>query len=189
MSTLFPYTCFGGPGCGHVHYATTHATRHWLTEPLFVSSIEDNNTTPSYVLIDDSELGELLLDAAIAQGSNGHPGRIVHEIVLGLYVPDHRTSRLHWVDLQSRWVWQFNHRLPLNYQSLAVFCLRERALLERIPQHCGPAKDSTGLGLVSAFRHDGCLQERVRAFRRRRLIMFDSTSTDQPGSSESSLDE
>ena len=143
-----------------------------MLEPIYVGSTPDGHTVPDFALVNDDELGEILLDAAIPEGAAAYAPRVVRENAHGCYEADHVEQRWIWVDLRSVHVAQWSPGRLLRYTQLAIFLMRVTALERGVPQHVGPPGDETGLGVLRGFAHDPALVDRVRAFRRDRANMF-----------------
>ncbi len=174
---------------------STRVRRFWVSTDYFVVSIapiewveeelaqlgpehwrQEIASSPEVVMLHDDDLADLLFAEAQGLGKDASMPRVVSRNLMGVYVPNHRTGRLVWIDCSSPQVWQYNHARPLMYTALAGFLLREKALAAGVVQHAGMPTDNVGLSTVRDFGDDECLVERVLRFRRKRLMLWNQAS-------------
>lgn len=161
------YGYVGGPLCGRVLPLLAPLDRLWVARrsgrPLPDGALN---------LLEDDEVGVLLVQIGEQSSALVHPARIVRDAVTGVYLADHRHDTLRWIDLSSRWVEQLNQQSVAAYRGLALFLMRVAAAERGVVRLIGHDRDEADTVVMRRFAWDNSLRRSLEHFRTLRRILL-----------------
>jgi len=173
MHGIIEYSFIGGPACGRgMHFMEDSERRVWIPRELFVGSTGDGNFTPSYETLSDAEMGKLLLEGGRARGPEVHRQHLIFEWIEGVYLINHSTLRLYWVDLASTKVAAVASQNVRKYQLLSLFLLNEQAMEAGDADFIGKVSDGVHTAVLHQFQSDRDLVTRAQNFHRLRMDRY-----------------
>ena len=91
------YQYVGGPLCGRLLPLLAPLDRLWMPR-----CAERPLPEGALSILEDDEIGVLLVQIGERSSALVHPAKIVCDVVSGVYLADHPTDTLRWMDLTSR---------------------------------------------------------------------------------------